>query len=113
MFVICPTCNRTYDDEHCWTICPHGPLWAAHDAYCRRHDVVNCWCKGKFPPLIAPSKLVRRWAILIALYYVVALKVLAVPLTIIICVRWLILGLILLCAIAEARRLNEKKKLGL
>lgn len=39
---LCETCGHYYDDEFCWTICPHGPLWAAVDAYCREHDLVNC-----------------------------------------------------------------------
>lgn len=42
MLVRCPSCNKLYDDESRWTICPHGPLWAAHDAYCPEHDLVNC-----------------------------------------------------------------------
>jgi len=42
MVVFCEKCSRYYDDENRWTICPHGPLWAAADAYCREHDLVNC-----------------------------------------------------------------------
>jgi hypothetical protein len=42
MVVRCPTCSTVYDDETRWTICPHAPLWAAQDAYCRKHDLVNC-----------------------------------------------------------------------
>lgn len=42
MIVRCENCKRLYDDAECWTICPHGPLWAAHDAYCLEHDLVNC-----------------------------------------------------------------------
>jgi hypothetical protein len=42
MVVTCDKCHRLYDDAEQWTICPHGPLWAAHDAYCREHDLVNC-----------------------------------------------------------------------
>jgi hypothetical protein len=42
MTVQCPDCKSVYDDEHQWTICPHGPLWAGVDAYCKRHDLVNC-----------------------------------------------------------------------
>lgn len=38
----CDICGSVYDDAACWTICPHGPLRAAPDAYCRRHDLVNC-----------------------------------------------------------------------
>jgi hypothetical protein len=39
---LCETCGHYYDDEFCWTQCPHGPLWAPLDAYCREHDLVNC-----------------------------------------------------------------------
>jgi len=42
MWVRCEKCGRGYDDAECWTICPHGPLWAAADAYCREHDLVDC-----------------------------------------------------------------------
>jgi hypothetical protein len=42
MYVECDKCHLRYDDETRWTICPHGPLWAGVDAYCRRHDLVNC-----------------------------------------------------------------------
>lgn len=42
MYRICEQCEHGYDDENCWTICPHGPLWAAVDAYCRECDLVNC-----------------------------------------------------------------------
>lgn len=46
MYIQCPNCGRNYDDEHCWTICPHGPLWAPLDSYCLKHDLVNCFiCK--------------------------------------------------------------------
>ena len=38
----CGDCRRLFDDEVSWTICPHGPLWAAPEAYCREHDLVNC-----------------------------------------------------------------------
>jgi hypothetical protein len=33
-------CGRMYDDAQQWTICPHGPLWAAADGYCVTHDLV-------------------------------------------------------------------------
>lgn len=26
MWVRCKDCNRGYNDEECWTICPHSPL---------------------------------------------------------------------------------------
>jgi hypothetical protein len=42
VIVRCDRCERNYDDATQWTICPHGPLWAAHDAYCREHDLVDC-----------------------------------------------------------------------
>ena len=38
----CPDCHTIYDDEHCWATCPHGPLWAPPDKYCREHDLINC-----------------------------------------------------------------------
>ncbi len=48
MIVRCETCKRNYDDAECWTICPHGPLWANPGAYCREHDLVDCFiCKEK------------------------------------------------------------------
>ncbi len=48
MTVRCETCGSTYDDSECWTICPHGPLWAASDAYCKKHDLVDCFiCKDE------------------------------------------------------------------
>ena len=43
MWVACEKCSRAYDDAECWTICPHGPLWAASQAYCPEHDLVNCF----------------------------------------------------------------------
>jgi uncharacterized protein DUF3467 len=47
MLIRCEKCFSNYDDENRWTICPHGPLWAAPDAYCRKHDLINCVvCKG-------------------------------------------------------------------
>lgn len=42
-------CGRLYDDAEAWTICPHGPLWAALDAYCRQHDLVDCRLHGDPP----------------------------------------------------------------
>ena len=40
MVVTCPKCNARYDDEYRWTICPHNPLYRAHDAVlCRVHDL--------------------------------------------------------------------------
>ncbi len=42
MLVICEKCHRRYDNAEQWTLCPHGPLWAAADAYCPVHDLVNC-----------------------------------------------------------------------
>ena len=45
--VHCSSCNRTYDDESRWTICPHGPLWAGPDKYCAEHDLINCPHHGK------------------------------------------------------------------
>ena len=42
MLVRCDACRHRYDDAEQWTICPHGPLWAAPEAYCRVHDLVNC-----------------------------------------------------------------------
>lgn len=41
MWVHCPTCRRGYDDAQCWTICPHGPLWAGPHDYCRKCDTVK------------------------------------------------------------------------
>lgn len=42
MIVRCPVCYSRYDDAECWTICPHGPLWAPARTYCKKHDLVNC-----------------------------------------------------------------------
>jgi hypothetical protein len=43
MMVTCSKCDRRFDDEYRWTICPHNSLAVAHDAsYCRRHDLYNC-----------------------------------------------------------------------
>jgi hypothetical protein len=41
MVVCCSKCKRCYDDEHCWTICPHGPLWAGVDQYDPKTDCVK------------------------------------------------------------------------
>lgn len=38
----CNECDRVYEDVDCWTLCPHGPIWAPLDAYCREHDMVFC-----------------------------------------------------------------------
>ena len=53
MIVRCDTCKRYYDDATCWTICDHGPLWAAPTDYCRHHDMVaSCPClKQKEEPM--------------------------------------------------------------
>ena len=37
----CEKCERYYDDAKCWTICPHGPLWAGLHDYCPRCDTVK------------------------------------------------------------------------
>ena len=42
MWVQCSKCRRSYDDANQWTICPHGPLWAAPEDYCPDCDLVNC-----------------------------------------------------------------------
>jgi hypothetical protein len=43
MYVRCAECQKVYDDESRWTICPHNSLRVAHDApYCRYHDLYNC-----------------------------------------------------------------------
>lgn len=47
MTQLCEKCGHYYDDEHCWTICPHGPIWAPLNAYCREHDLVNCKLHGE------------------------------------------------------------------
>lgn len=41
MYVRCEKCGRNYDDAKCWTICPHGPLWAGLSDYCPRCDTVK------------------------------------------------------------------------
>lgn len=42
MLTRCEDCDVCYDDESRHTICPHGPLWGAPDAYCKKHDLVDC-----------------------------------------------------------------------
>jgi hypothetical protein len=49
MVVTCPTCQRTYDDTHKWTICPHNLLEAGphaprgtREGYCAQHDLYYC-----------------------------------------------------------------------
>lgn len=51
MIVTCPTCERRYNDEYRWTICPHMPLEASHipfhpvtnpRGYCEQHDLFCC-----------------------------------------------------------------------
>ena len=49
MLVRCETCRHAYDDAAQWTLCPHGPLWAAVDAYCPQHDLVHCPLHGDAP----------------------------------------------------------------
>jgi hypothetical protein len=41
MRVQCMTCTRTYDDEHCWTICPHSPLGHPVDDLCPICDTLR------------------------------------------------------------------------
>ena len=40
MWQVCDECQRRYDDEYQWTICPHNPLEAGPkpEDYCKRHD---------------------------------------------------------------------------
>lgn len=53
MVVLCEKCGIYYDDESRWTICPHGPLWAGVKAYCRKHDLVNCFiCEEQMHPSV-------------------------------------------------------------
>ena len=55
MTQLCETCGHYYNDEQSWTICPHGPLWAPVEAYCREHDLVNCKLHGDGTvPYVAP-----------------------------------------------------------
>lgn len=51
MLVDCPNCQKRYDDEVRWTICPHNRLEASPDGdgrgahgmgYCEEHDLFNC-----------------------------------------------------------------------
>lgn len=63
MLVDCPNCQKRYDDEVRWTICPHNRLEASpHDdgrgahgmGYCEEHDLFNC--PNHAPPLVATRK---------------------------------------------------------
>ena len=49
MIITCTQCGANYEDVNRWTICPHGPLDAPHDAYCRKHDLAPC-------PICDPTK---------------------------------------------------------
>jgi hypothetical protein len=43
MIVRCSNCEAVYDDESCWTICPHNPLYVNPDKkLCREHDLFDC-----------------------------------------------------------------------
>ncbi len=45
MIVFCKQCGFRYDDEFCWTICPHRYLVEPPDGptpYCREHDLFHC-----------------------------------------------------------------------
>lgn len=50
MIVVCDHCQRLYDDAEQWTLCPHGPLWAGWEDYCREHDLVACPFDHDTPP---------------------------------------------------------------
>lgn len=52
MITLCPKCQRRYDDEQHWTICPHGPLEFALDDYCCKCDTL----KSVFGPCIHQQK---------------------------------------------------------
>jgi len=41
MIVQCIRCGRNYDDENCWTLCPHGPLEYHLDDYCYKCDTLK------------------------------------------------------------------------
>lgn len=44
MRVQCEDCKKWYNDEYCWTICPHNSLEVGPTAIlCRRHDLYNCY----------------------------------------------------------------------
>lgn len=40
MWQVCVECKRQYNDESCWTICPHGPLYEPLCDYCPYCDIV-------------------------------------------------------------------------
>lgn len=65
MRVVCGLCNKTYDDEVRWTLCPHNRLEASPTGdgrgwdgrgYCEEHDLFNCpnHPPPPPPPLAAP-----------------------------------------------------------
>lgn len=57
MIVRCESCGALYNDEHCWTLCPHGPLWAGPKAYCKKHDLVDClFYKGGEDCSVTPTE---------------------------------------------------------
>lgn len=70
MQVVCPKCNRVYDDANRWTMCPHTPLECAVDDLCPECDTlksVHGPCQhqiaGKAEPAIdrvAPVEMSRR-----------------------------------------------------
>lgn len=41
MRTVCPICKFMYDDETCWTICPHGPIAFPLEDYCRKCDTLK------------------------------------------------------------------------
>lgn len=41
MITQCHLCHRYYDDEHSWTICPHGPLEWPIGSYCPICDTIT------------------------------------------------------------------------
>lgn len=41
MYTRCEKCERLYDDEGQWTICPHGPIEFPVDDYCPRCDTLK------------------------------------------------------------------------
>lgn len=57
MYRQCETCQRCYDDVTCWTICPHGPLWAPVDAYDPKTDLVTLPSGPGAPVTLAPDAL--------------------------------------------------------
>lgn len=51
MWVKCAKCHHAYNDESCWTICPHMPLESSvkpfhpvnnPNGYCQQHDLFAC-----------------------------------------------------------------------